>query len=130
MVWSETGQSLGNFIVYSHFVPVIRMVITAIGCVLISIAFMIKVLRRHKAQYVLLQDFLTLRYFTYVLVTLPIMCWWFSVITMCDFLCFQITATITLFIEGSLIAFRVKRYRYIILYLFLTLLLCGLSPAI
>ena len=130
MVWSDVGQSLGNFIVYSRFVPVIRMIIAAIGCMLIAIAIMTKVLRRHQAPCVLLQDFLALRYFIYVLVTLPIMCWWFSVITMCDCLCFQMAATITLFIEGSLIAFRVKRYRYIILYFFLTLLLCGLSPAI
>lgn len=130
MFVSNIGRLLGEFIAYSQFVPVIRLTIMAIGCMLIAVALVIKLLKRNQPSYNLLPDVLFLRYFTYVLVALPVLCFWLSAISMCDFLCFQMAASVTLFIAGSRVALRIKSYRYVVLYFFLTLFLCGWGPAI
>lgn len=122
------GKELGNFIAYSQFVPTFRLVCVIIGCALICCAIIIKILASNRSSCNLVTDACALKCFLVALIIVPLSCFEMAVITFCDFWQFQCYASFVLFLSGSVIALRVKRYRYIIYYFILFLLFGGLIP--
>ena len=121
---------LRNFIAYSPKVPFVRMVFCVSGVVLLASAFLYGLSARlcGKCVPVVMSDFSSLRLFLMLLIAVPVLCFVLAAKTNCCFHQFQCSAAFTLFVFGSLIAVRTKRFRYIIYYLVLFLSLGSIVP--
>ena len=121
---------LRNFIAYSPRVPFVRMVFCVLGGVLLTSAFLYGLSARlcGKCVPVVMSDFSSLRLFLMLLIAVPVLCFVLAAKTNCCFHQFQCSAAFTLFVFGSLIAVRTKRFRYIIYYLVLFLSLGSIVP--
>ena len=121
---------LRNFIAYSPRVPFVRMVFCVLGGVLLTSAFLYGLSARlcGKCVPVVMSDFASLRLFLMLLIAVPVLCFVLAAKTDCCFHQFQCSVAFSLFVFGSLIAIRTKRFRYIVYYLFLFLSLGGIIP--
>ena len=121
---------LRNFIAYSPRVPFVRMVFCVLGGVLLTSAFHYGLSARlcGKCVPVVMSDFASLRFFLVLLIVVPVLCFVLAAKTYCCFYQFQCSVAFSLFVFGSLIAIRTKRFRYIVYYLFLFLSLGGIIP--
>lgn len=129
--WPEFAiVSLRNFIAYSPKVPFVRMVFCVSGGVLLAGAFLYGLFVRLCGKRVptVMSDFASLRFFLVLLIVVPVLCFVIAANTDCCFYRFQCSAAFSLFVFGSLIAIRTKRFRYILYYLSLFLLLGGIIP--
>ena len=122
------GKELGKFIAYNQFVPMLRLLCVIIGCTFICFAIVIKVIASNRSSCNLVTDACALKCFLVALTIVPLFCFEMAVFTVCDFWQFQCSASFVLFLSGSVVALRVKRYRYIIYYFILFLLFGGLIP--
>ena len=121
---------LRNFIAYSPRVPFVRMVFCVLGGVLLTSAFLYGLSARlcGKCVPAVMSDFASLRFFLVLLIVVPVLCFVLAAKTYCCFYQFQCSVAFSLFVFGSLIAIRTKRFRYIVYYLFLFLSLGGIIP--
>jgi len=83
---------------------------------------------RGKCVPVLMPDLKALPFFLVASFLVPFACLELGVATYCDFRAFQCSASFTLFLSGSLVALRAKRYRYILYYLVSFLFMGSLFP--
>ena len=121
---------LSDFILYGSQVPLLRKILVGSGVsvIVIAIACRLAAWRLNKRGIIVVSDAEALPNFLLAMISVPMLCFGFSAATRCDFLDFQAAASLTLFIEGSIVAVRVKKWRYVLYYAALFLLLGGLVP--
>ena len=121
---------LSDFILYGSQVPILRKILVGFGVsvIAIAIAYRLAARRLNKRVIIVVSDAEALPLFLVAMILVPMLCFGLSAATRCDFLDFQGGASLTLFIEGSIVAVRVKKWRYVFYYFALLLLLGGLVP--
>ena len=124
------AHGVSDFIAYSPRVPIVRKVSIGSGCVIVAIAFVYGAISRLRSVkvVVVMSDETALVFFLVMLIHVPFLCWSLASITHCDFWQFQSSACFLALVVGSLVAVRTKRYRYILYYAILFLLLGGIIP--
>ena len=122
--------AIRDFIAYSPSVPVVRKILMGCGGMMIVIAVMYGLaawfLKRRVA--VIVSDITALKCFLAALFLIPLICFMLAATASCDFWPFQFSASLMLFMVGSLVAIRTRRHRYIFYYFMQLLLLGGLAP--
>lgn len=127
---SGLGPRLGGFIAYSPQVPLLRKWLIGCGCAVTSAAVVLGIWSKlSKRRVMAVSDVDTLSYFSWAMFLVPISCFLLTGTTKCDFLPFQSAASLLLFLSGSIVAVRTRRYKRILYYLILMLVFGGLSPA-
>ena len=124
------ASSIENFIAYSPLVSFVRIMLVSCGCaiVLCSIAYCLLSSVYGMRVLVLMPDRTALFYFFAMLIVLPLSCYELAAVTHCDFWPFQSSASLFLFVYGSFVAVRARRYRYILYFLVLLLVLGWAVP--
>jgi len=129
--WFDVGgHCLGHFIAYSPAVPVVRKVLVALGSAMVIFAasWWIAARFRGKCVPLLMPDIKSLPLFLFTSFLIPFTCLELAVATNCDFRAIQCSASFVISLLGSLVAARTKRYRYILYYLVMFLLMGSFFP--
>ncbi len=124
-------QNLCEFIAGTNSAHVVRKIVVLGGIVMIAISslYALNAVIRKRHVAVIASDADALTFFLYALPVLSLSCFSISASTHCDFLMLQSATSLFLFLYGSIVAIRAKRYRYIVYYFLEFALLSGLAPA-
>lgn len=123
------GAAIGDFIACSPLATIVRHFVFGLGCLTIGVALAIKTLHRRETP-ALMSDDAAVKYFAAALFLVPSSCFVFAATTRCDFLGFQVSSAIVLFLFGCHVALRAKRRRMVLVYIVELLLFGGWSPSL
>lgn len=123
------GAAIGDFIVCSPLASAVRHVVFGLGCLTVGMALAIKTLHKWETP-TLMSDDVAVKYFAAALFLVPSSCFVFAATTRCDFLGFQISSAIVLFLFGCHVALRAKHRCMVLVYLVELLLFGGWSPSL
>ena len=130
LVGTECAHGVRDFIAYSPWVPIVRKISIGSGCAIVAIAVAYGAIckLRYAKIVVVMSDDTALFFFLVMLVGVTLLCFELASVTHCDFWQLQQSVAFVLSFTGGLVAVRTKRYRYVLYYILLFLLLGGIIP--